>query len=136
MRKKCEERNNISFVKEHIDGFSIAYAQRVMSGKWKTSIIFAIFKEKTRFSSIQKQLGKDKLTRGVLSTQLSELESDGIISKLVFPEIPPHVEYSLTAKGKQLIPIIQLMIQFGKDYDISKDINVDENNNLHYSFTS
>ncbi|MCY8213228.1 winged helix-turn-helix transcriptional regulator, partial [Bacillus spizizenii] len=48
--------------------------------------------------------------------QLRELETDGLIKREVFPEVPPRVEYSLTSKGKEFIPIIDLMEEFGKKF--------------------
>ncbi|MEH6981798.1 winged helix-turn-helix transcriptional regulator, partial [Priestia megaterium] len=56
------------------------------------------------------------ISQGSLTKQLRELEADDIIKREVYPEVPPRVEYSLTSKGKALIPIIDLMEEFGKEF--------------------
>ncbi|MED1811074.1 winged helix-turn-helix transcriptional regulator, partial [Bacillus subtilis] len=56
------------------------------------------------------------ISQGSLTKQLRELETDGLIKREVFPEVPPRVEYSLTSKGEALIPIIDLMEEFGKKF--------------------
>ena len=56
------------------------------------------------------------ISKQMLTSQLRELETDGIIERKIFPEIPPRVEYSLTAKGKSLLPIIDLMRDWGNEH--------------------
>ncbi|WP_216829557.1 winged helix-turn-helix transcriptional regulator [Alkalihalobacterium elongatum] len=85
----------------------------VISGKWKIVIIWYLAQEKSyRFSELQKLL--PKITHKMLSSQLKELIEDGIVHREVFPEVPPRVEYSLTPLGKSLLPIINLMYEWGK----------------------
>ncbi|MEB1806418.1 MAG: helix-turn-helix transcriptional regulator [Bacillaceae bacterium] len=85
----------------------------VISGKWKIVIIWYLAQENSyRFSELQKLL--PKITHKMLSSQLKELIEDGIIHREVFPEVPPRVEYSLTPLGKSLLPIIDLMYEWGK----------------------
>jgi DNA-binding HxlR family transcriptional regulator len=52
----------------------------------------------------------------ILTKQLRELEGDGIILRRVYPEIPPKVEYSLTASGRTVIPVVEALCDWGKDY--------------------
>ncbi len=85
----------------------------LFSGKWKIIIIYYLGTEgKLRFSEIKRLL--PKITHKVLTSQIRELEEDGIIHRQVFPEVPPRVEYSLTELGKSLMPIILLMEEWGK----------------------
>ena len=54
-----------------------------------------------------------EISKQMLTTQLRELESDGLIERTIYPEIPPRVEYFLSAKGKSLLPVIELMKDWG-----------------------
>lgn len=85
----------------------------LFSGKWKMIIIYYLGTEgKLRFSEIKRML--PKITHKVLTTQIRELEEDGIVSRKVFPEVPPRVEYSLTSLGESLMPIVLMMYEWGK----------------------
>ncbi|OLO42731.1 transcriptional regulator [Alkalihalophilus pseudofirmus] len=85
----------------------------VISGKWKIVIIWYLGKgHPYRFNELQKSL--PKITHKMLSNQLRELMEDGIVHREVFPEVPPRVEYSLTPVGKSLLPIIEMMYDWGK----------------------
>ncbi len=96
----------------------INYAQKILSGKWKISIIWFLKKGEKRYSEIKKFLFD--ISQGSLTKQLRELEDDEIIIRKVYPEVPPRVEYFLTEKGKKLIPILDSMEEFG-DYCIKED---------------
>src|SRR5262245_2544044 len=85
----------------------------VIGGKWKLLILYVIYNEINRFGKMGMVL-KD-ISKQMLTTQLRELENDGIIERKIFPEIPPHVEYYLTEKGKTLLPIIELMRVWGNE---------------------
>lgn len=85
----------------------------IISGKWKIIIIYYLETEGTlRFSEIKRML--PKITHKVLTTQIRELEEDGIVNRKVFPEVPSKVEYSLTDLGESLMPIVLLMDEWGK----------------------
>lgn len=99
-------------IEKNINICGINYTQKILSGKWKISIIWFLKENAKRFNEIQKFLAN--LSQGSLTKQLRELEEDEIISRKVFPEVPPRVEYSLTQKGKKMIPILDLMEEFGK----------------------
>ncbi|WP_077619675.1 winged helix-turn-helix transcriptional regulator [Bacillus sinesaloumensis] len=85
----------------------------IISGKWKITIIYFLGTEGTlRFSEIKKLF--PKITHKVLTTQVRELEEDGVVHRKVFPEVPPRVEYSLTELGQSLMPIVLMMYDWGK----------------------
>ncbi|KKB41341.1 winged helix-turn-helix transcriptional regulator [Bacillus thermotolerans] len=86
----------------------------IISGKWKIMIIYYLGTEGTlRFSEIKRLF--PKITHKVLTTQIRELEEDGIVHRKVFAEVPPRVEYSLTELGQSLIPIVLAMYDWGKE---------------------
>ena len=89
-------------------------AQEVITGKWKMLIVKYINDGHTRFGQLRKKL--PGCTQTMLTHQLRQLESDGIITRTVFAEVPPHVEYALTAIGQKLTPIIAEIGEWGKDY--------------------
>jgi DNA-binding HxlR family transcriptional regulator len=84
---------------------------KLMSGRWKLLILISVFDEVKRFGQLQKEL--EGISQKVLTQQLRELESDGLIHREVYPEIPPKVEYSLTTFGETVKPIIWQMHQWG-----------------------
>jgi DNA-binding HxlR family transcriptional regulator len=86
----------------------------IIGGKWKILIIFLIYNEINRFGKMSMVL-KD-ISKQMLTTQLRELEHDGIIERKIYPEIPPRVEYFLTAKGKSLLPVIDMMKDWGNEH--------------------
>ncbi len=83
----------------------------VIGGKWKPLIMFLLTKETMRFSELQKGIGG--ITQKMLTQQLRELESDKLISRKVYAQVPPKVEYSITSYGKTLIPVFKTMHQWG-----------------------
>lgn len=85
----------------------------MISGKWKIVILWHLGTEGTRrFSELQRLF--PKITHKMLTSQLKELMDDGIVHREVFPEVPPKVEYSITELGKTLLPIIEMMYEWGK----------------------
>jgi len=86
----------------------------VIGGKWKMPIIWRLREDILRYGEIRKSL--PKVTHKMLTQQLRELESDEIIIRKVYPEVPPKVEYSLTLLGKSVIPVIDLLREWGEEY--------------------
>ncbi|PLR80907.1 transcriptional regulator [Bacillus canaveralius] len=85
----------------------------VISGKWKIVILWYLGKAGPhRFSELQKLF--PKITQKMLSSQLKELIEDGVVLRTAYPEVPPRVEYSLTELGQTLMPIIEMMYEWGK----------------------
>ena len=86
----------------------------VLGGRWKFIILYTIRKSAKRFGQINHLI--PSISNKVLTEQLRELEEDGIIERHVLADrIPINVEYNLSQKGKELIPIIELMEQWGKN---------------------
>lgn len=87
----------------------------VIGGKYKVMIIWFLYQNKVlRYNELQKTI--KGITPKMLISQLRELEDDGIIERKVYPVVPPKVEYSLTAKGESLIPILLEMRKWGEKY--------------------
>lgn len=87
----------------------------LISGKWRTHIIYELCKKPTcRFGELKKAL--PRITNTMLSATLKDLEEYGIVRREQFNEIPPHVEYSLTEKGKALLPTFTELAKWGENY--------------------
>lgn len=87
-------------------------SMRVIGGKWKLPLVYYLQEGPKRFSALQKDL--PAVTTKMLTQQLRELEKDGVVSRKIYPVIPPKVEYSLTSRGTTLMPILELLTQWGK----------------------
>jgi DNA-binding HxlR family transcriptional regulator len=92
----------------------VACALAVMGNKWTALIIMELAKGSKRFSGLENALGG--ISPRTLSQRLDELEQNKIITKECFAEVPPRVEYTLTQKGKDLIPILKSMAAWGGKY--------------------
>ncbi len=86
-----------------VENCPVTATMGVIGGKWKILIIFLIYNEVNRFGKMGMVL--KGISKQMLTTQLRELENDGIIKRIIYPEIPPRVEYFLTEKGRSLLPI-------------------------------
>lgn len=91
---------------------------RCIGGKAKPLILYTLIQEGTkRFNELMRSI--TQISQKTLSNQLRELESDGLIQRKCFAEVPPRVEYSITKKGETLLPILELMCEWG-------EINMDD----------
>ena len=87
----------------------------MLQGKWKFQIIYELcIKDPLRFGELKKNI--EGITNTMLTNSLRALEKDGLVSRIQFNEIPPHVEYSLTDKGKALLPIFYEITKWGFKY--------------------
>lgn len=86
---------------------------KVIGGKWKAIIVYYLIAENKRYSELMQLL--ETVSSKMLTKQLKELESDNIINRKVFSEVPPRVEYSLTEYGETLIPIISKICEWGEE---------------------
>ncbi|WP_159728237.1 helix-turn-helix domain-containing protein [Methylosinus sp. Ce-a6] len=98
---------------EQYDECPIEGAMDIIGGKWKPSILFRLADGTKRFSELQRLL--KTITQRTLTQQLRDLERDRMISRRVYPEVPPRVEYSLTERGRSLEPVLALLFRWGVD---------------------
>ena len=85
----------------------------IIGGKWKIRIIYALYLDINRFGIMHRHI--NNISKKMLTDNLRELESDGVINRKVFAEVPPRVEYSLTELGKSLNKIINELNTWGLD---------------------
>ena len=91
----------------------------LIGGKYKALILWRLSGGTLRFSQLQKHI---PATARMLTLQLRELEQDGLVSRTVYPEVPPRVEYAMTDLGRSLMPILTAMRNWGAEYLRGKDI--------------
>jgi DNA-binding HxlR family transcriptional regulator len=92
----------------------VAVAVAILGDKWTPHIIRALAAERLRFCQLQNAVGG--VNPRTLSARLTRLEEEGILDKAILSEIPPHTEYSLTPKGKDLLPILEQMAAWGEKH--------------------
>jgi len=92
----------------------VTYAVGVVGGKWKLIILFYLTEGTKRFNELRRLI--PDVTQQMLTLQLRELERDGIVQRLVYAQVPPKVEYSLTEQGRQLTPILNLLGEWGDQH--------------------
>ena len=88
--------------------------QKVLQGKWAIVVLYHLSTGKKRFSELERLI--PDVTRTVLTRQLRQLEQDKLIIRKVFPEVPPHVEYSLSTLGTKFQKVLDEIEIFGLDY--------------------
>ncbi|HBG1589746.1 winged helix-turn-helix transcriptional regulator [Clostridioides difficile] len=103
-------------MKKCLDNYScpIEATLALIGGKYKTLILWHLKDTILRFNELRKLI--PKATPKMLTQQLRELESDGLIIRVVYPVVPPKVEYSLSDFGKSIVPILDSMCDWGSDY--------------------
>lgn len=107
--------NSDTCAEKEVDIRPFAYAISLIDGKWKMHILFWLWKyEIMRYSQLKRALGT--VIHKMLSSQLKELERDGIIIRTEYPQVPPKVEYSLSEKGKSMMPILSAFCKWGHDH--------------------
>lgn len=90
----------------------VGYFMNIIGGKWKPNIIYLIRTDRNRYSTLLKNI--TEISKQTLTNQLRELEADGVIERIIYPEIPPRVEYKITPYGSSLLPIIDSMYQWAR----------------------
>ena len=86
----------------------------LIGNKWKVLILRDLMNGTKRFGELKKSIGK--ISQKVLTSNLREMESDNLINRKVYAQVPPKVEYSLTKTGESLKPVIDSMIVWGHEY--------------------
>ena len=91
-------------------------ALKVIQGRWKLLILRELIDGVRRFSDLQRALAhvQQGVSQKVLTAQLRELEADGVVQRTVYPEVPPRVEYALTALGHELMPVLESLHVWGE----------------------
>lgn len=105
VKTRCIERERLCDT-----GFS--YTLSLINGKYKMTILYALMEFKVvRFNELKRYVSG--ISYKTLSLTLKELEADGLIERKEYPQIPPKVEYSLSARGQSLMPILDMMCDWG-----------------------
>ena len=110
--RKEQSTNSINedYLKENC---GIAFTLSLVGGRWKISILsYLLHEPKLRYSELKKRL--KGISERVLAAKLKELENDGLIMKTIYPQVPPRVEYELTASGYSLKGILDAMDKWGE----------------------
>lgn len=110
MRNKIQQRNITT-------DCGVEATLEIIGGKWKGVILYHLSGGVKRFNQINRLL--PNITQRMLTRQLRELESDGLVNREVYPQVPPKVEYSLTEQGQSLVPIIMALKGWGEEKILS-----------------
>ena len=100
--------------KEELTECPVATSVALIGSKWKLLIIRNLLQRPWRFNELRKDL--DGISQKVLTDSLRSMEEDGLITRTVYPEVPPRVEYALSDLGKSLKPILDSMVAWGNSY--------------------
>lgn len=93
-------------------GCSVERALSLIDGKWKIVVLYKLLQEGTlRFGALRRLI--PGVTQRMLTRQLRELEADGLIVRVVYAQVPPRVEYSLSARGRSLEPVLLALKHWG-----------------------
>lgn len=104
----AEYKGKIKNIKDTPFGYTIS----VIGGKWKMVILYLLAEnQQVRFNELKRQIGT--ITFKTLSSQLKELEADGLVKRKEYPQIPPKVEYSLTDQAETLLPVLEELCEWG-----------------------
>lgn len=100
--------------KEKLPDCPVATTVQLIGSKWKLLIMRNLLVRPWRFNELQKNL--EGISQKVLTDSLRSMEADGIITRTVYPEVPPRVEYALSELGETMRPILDSMAAWGTEY--------------------
>ncbi len=86
----------------------------LINDRWKVLIIRDLLEGTKRFGELKKSV--ENISQKVLTANLRSMEESGLLTRKVFPEVPPHVEYTLTETGCSLKPVLDAMVKWGTEY--------------------
>jgi DNA-binding HxlR family transcriptional regulator len=95
-------------------GCPMEAALDLIDGKWKGVILYHLLGGTLRFNALRRRLGG--ITQRMLVKQLRELEEAGLVVRTVYPEVPPRVEYALSAEGRSLEPVLLALLRWGEGW--------------------
>ncbi len=105
--------------KDELPDCPVATTVSLIGSKWKLLIMRNLLVRPWRFNELQKSL--DGISQKVLTDSLRSMEADGIVTRTVYPEVPPRVEYALSELGESMRPIIKSMENWGTEYKNNMD---------------
>ena len=105
--------------KEELPACPVATTVQMIGSKWKLLIMRNLLQRPWRFNELKKDL--EGISQKVLTDSLRSMEADGNITRTVYPEVPPRVEYALSDLGESMRPIMDAMAAWGTDYKKSKE---------------
>ncbi len=95
---------------------SVELALQIIGGKWKPLVLWHLGSEAVlRFNQLRRTI--PSITQKMLTQQLRELESDGLVQRTVYAEVPPRVEYALTELGQSVMPVLRQLCRWGGEYE-------------------
>ena len=100
--------------KDELPECPVATTVQLIGSKWKLLILRNLLERPWRFNELKRSL--DGISQKVLTDSLRSMEEDGIITRTVYPEVPPHVEYALSEVGETMRPILMAMQEWGMEY--------------------
>ena len=107
------EAANQSVLLEHDAHCPAEQAIEFLSGKWRPMVIYWLREGPLRFNELQRRLGA--ITHRTLSKTLKEMETDGLVSRKDYGEIPPRVDYTLSKRGRSLMPVLEAMERWAEE---------------------
>lgn len=111
-QKVTEGENNMT---KELPACPVETTLLLISNRWKVLIIRDLLTGTKRFGELKKSIGR--ISQKVLTSNLRDMENQGLVNRTVYPVVPPKVEYSLTELGRSLQPILDAMQQWGENYN-------------------
>ena len=116
MKKKTIDQNDDLSAREPCQGGLTQFhrALRVLAGKWKSEILWQLVQRKHRFGELRQSI--PGVTQHMLTTQLRDLEAEGLVKRTIYPEVPPRVEYEITPSAKALRPVFDELFRWSQEH--------------------
>ena len=108
------EKREMNSMEKKLPDCPVETTLMLISDRWKVLILRDLFTGTKRFGELKRSLAG--ISQKVLTTNLKSMEADGLLTRRAYPEVPPRVEYTLTALGESLKPVIAAMFDWGMDY--------------------
>ncbi len=107
-------------MKDMVTGCPAERTLQMVGGRWKIFILFRLFGGTMRFSDLQRRINEittGSVTPKMLTQELRQMEADGLVHREVYAQVPPKVEYSLTPLGMSLHPVVDAMVDWGRQHE-------------------